>query len=88
MKKWRNSEAIKAVGKNLKAIRNAKSITQEELAFDSNIELRQIGRIERGEINTGIDSIFVLAKILNVNPAEFFANIDVSEKNTRTKKIK
>lgn len=63
---------IKAFGKNLRKIRKLKGFTQEQLAFDIGIELKQLGRIERGEINTGIASVFILAKALKIEPKELF----------------
>ncbi len=63
---------VRAFGKNLRLIRKEKGITQEQLAFDVGVELRQIGRIERGEINTGINSVFKIAKVLGVEPKELF----------------
>lgn len=72
MKQKRNAKQIKAFGKNLREIRKSKGITQEALAFDTGIELRQIGRIERGEINTGISSVFEIAKILGVEAKDLF----------------
>lgn len=72
MKHKRNIKDIKAFGKNLSKLRKSKGITQEQLSFDTGIELRQIGRIERGEINTGISSVFEIAKILGVDPKDLF----------------
>ena len=72
MKQKRNTKKIKAFGKHLRMLRKAKGITQEELSFQTGIEFRQIGRIERGEINTGINSVFELAKVLEVEPKELF----------------
>lgn len=46
--------------------------TQEKLAFEAGIELRQLGRIERGEINTGILSVKLLSEILQIKQTEFF----------------
>ncbi len=63
---------IKAFGSRIKEIRKEKGITQETLSFDTEIELRQIGRIERGEINTGIASVFKIAKALGVKPKDLF----------------
>lgn len=63
---------IKGFGQNLKRVRKSKGITQEQLSFDTDIELRQIGRIERGEINTGINSVFIIAKALGVKPKDLF----------------
>ena len=70
MKYKRNDKAIKAFGKNLRRIRKEKNITQEQLSFDTGIELRQIGRIERGEINTGISSVFEIAEALKIDAKE------------------
>lgn len=72
MNKKRNVDSIIAFGKNLKTVRKAKGITQEQLSFDTDIELRQIGRIERGEINTGIESVFKIAKALQIEPKDLF----------------
>lgn len=54
-------------GKNLRRIRQSQGLTMETLANDAEIEYRQLGRIERGEINTTIISLLKIAKILNVD---------------------
>jgi transcriptional regulator with XRE-family HTH domain len=59
-----------AFGINLKKIRKAKGFSQERLAYEAEIELRQIGRIERGEINTGILSIKIIAETLGIEKKE------------------
>jgi len=53
-------------------IRKAKGISQEQLAWDSGFELSQIGRIERGEVNTSISHVSAIAKSLKVKPEELF----------------
>lgn len=72
MQEKRETKSIKAFGQNLKKIRKSKNITQEDLAFDSGIDIRQIGRIERGVINTSINNIFIIAKTLNITPKDLF----------------
>ena len=72
MKYKRNDEGIKAFGKNLKKIRKEKNVTQEQLAFDTGLELSQIGRIERGVINTSISNVFEIAKALNIEVKKLF----------------
>ena len=47
--------------------------SQERLAYEAEIELRQLGRIERGEINTGILSIKIIAETLKIDPKELFS---------------
>ena len=49
-----------------------KHMTIEELANTLDIHTSQVGRIERGEINTSISFIFLFARILKVKPSDFF----------------
>jgi len=70
--KNRNTKAIKAFGENLRKVRRSKKISQEQLAFETDLELSQIGRIERGTINTSISNIFEIAKALKINPKDLF----------------
>jgi transcriptional regulator with XRE-family HTH domain len=55
MRDWR---AI--LGKNIRRLRQQKGLTQEELAFEAEIHLTSIGRIERGKRNP---SLLVMASI-------------------------
>ncbi len=59
-------------GKNLKRIRVEKNISQAELAYSINVEISQISRLERGQLNSGIYSVFLIAKYLKVSPKELF----------------
>lgn len=72
----KRNKAQKAIiiqfGKNLKRIRLEKGLTQEELANDADIPINQVGRIERGEINTTIGNAALLASVLNVEITELF----------------
>jgi transcriptional regulator with XRE-family HTH domain len=72
VKQLRNEKFLKAFGVNLKKIRKARSFSQEKLAYESGIELRQIGRIERGEINTGLSSIVLIAETLRIEVKDLF----------------
>ncbi len=72
MKQLRNEKFLKAFGNNLKKIRKARNYSQEKLAYESGIELRQIGRIERGEINTGLSSILLIAETLGIEMKDLF----------------
>ena len=72
MKHLPHENFLIAFGTHLKKLRKDKGFSQEKLAYESNIELRQIGRIERGEINTGIYSIAILAETLGLEIKQFF----------------
>jgi len=69
---YRDEKFIKKFGQRLKEVRKAKKISQEQLAGDSGFELSQIGRIERGEVNTSISHAAALAKALKIKPEELF----------------
>jgi len=60
-------------GKRLRKIRIDKGLSQEDLANDSDIPINQIGRIERAEINTTLNTIYKIAKALDINITELFA---------------
>jgi transcriptional regulator with XRE-family HTH domain len=68
----KNQEFINAFGINLRKLRTEAKMSQEDLANDSNIPLSQIGRIERGEINTSISTVFALANALDKKVSELF----------------
>lgn len=67
---FRDEKVLLAFGKNFQKIRKGKEITQEELAYKSDISLSQIARIETGKINPTLCTILELAKNLKVDPSE------------------
>lgn len=56
-----------AVGIRIRDLRKERNISQEELANEADIPLSQIGRIERGETNPTISTLYVLAIALDVD---------------------
>jgi transcriptional regulator with XRE-family HTH domain len=72
VKHRRNEKFLKAFGENFKSLRKEKGLSQEDVAYDSGIELRQIGRIERGEVNTGLSTIITLAETLKLPVKQLF----------------
>jgi len=67
-----NRHFIIKFGKNLQRIRIAKKLTQAQLATDSNMEISQISRIERGVLNTSIGSAYSISKALEITMDELF----------------
>jgi transcriptional regulator with XRE-family HTH domain len=55
MQDWRTT-----LGTNVRRLRQAKDLTQEELAFGAKIDLTYVGGIERGRRNP---SLLVMARI-------------------------
>ncbi len=72
MKQRRNELFLKAFRSHLKELRKQLKFSQEKLAYESDIELRQIGGIERGEINTGLSTIVLVAETLKIDVKELF----------------
>ena len=69
---YRDDKFIKKFGLKLRELRKAKGISQEQLAGDTGFELSQIGRIERGEINTSISHVAAIAKAIKIKTEELF----------------
>jgi transcriptional regulator with XRE-family HTH domain len=65
---------LKMVGQNLRRLRKARGFTMEGLAHEADMEYRQLGRIERGEINTSILSLLRVCEALHVDISELFGN--------------
>ncbi len=72
MKYNRNEEAIKNFGNRVRELRKIKNLSQEELAFQAGLDLKQLGSIERGKVNTSITHIYAIAKALNMEVKELF----------------
>ena len=69
---FRDEKILRAFAKNLQTIRKSKNFTQEELAYQSEITLSQIARIETARINPSLSTIFQLAKTMKIPIQEFF----------------
>lgn len=76
-----DEEGLKLLAKRLKEIRKEKKISQEELAYRSEITLSQIARIETVRINPTISTIFKIARALDVTPSEIF-NFELTSHST------
>ncbi|WP_329807192.1 helix-turn-helix domain-containing protein [Flavobacterium facile] len=63
---------IKSVGQKIRERRNELNLSQEILSFDANIPKNQIGRIERGEINTSIATLYKISEALKIDITYFF----------------
>ena len=63
-----NVELAKFLGSNIREVRKAKAISQEQLALLTSIDRSYIGRIERGEVSITVEKLYEIAKTLEVNP--------------------
>ena len=62
----------KKLGKNIRYYRKLKGIPQEQLAELIFKSRNYIGMIERAEINIPIDTVFDIAKALQIHPKVLF----------------
>ena len=61
----------KAVGARIKYLRRAKNISQEELALQAGLNPAYYGQVERGVKCPTIDTLYKIAKAMDVSPADF-----------------
>lgn len=63
MDDWRS-----IVGGNVRRLRLSAGLTQEQLAFEANIDLTYVGGIERGRRNPSLLVMVRIARALKVEP--------------------
>lgn len=63
---------IQSVGEKIRNRRLEINLSQEILCYDANIPRNQVGRIERGEINTTIVTLHKICKALKMDISELF----------------
>jgi len=66
----------KKIGSRIRHFRKSKQLTIANLAFDCNIDSRQLIRIERGEINTSIYQLYTLCEKLNIELIDLLNEFD------------
>lgn len=60
-------EAI--VGANIRRLRKAKGLTQEQLAHEAGMAMRYVAGVERGQENTSLRFMVKIAEALGAEPA-------------------
>ena len=72
------SSTLKNLGKNLRALRIAKGISQEDCAGKADLDRAYYGRVERGEVNISILSLEKITQVLGVGIQDIFGNKNIS----------
>lgn len=65
-----DAERLRQVGRNIRAERVRRDLTQERLADLADLGPAQIARMERGEMDTGLSKYLRVAEALNVEPGK------------------
>lgn len=68
---------------NLRRLRNAKGISQDDLAYEAQMSRSYLSQLEKGAFNASLEIIGRLSKALKVEPAEFLRM--PSKRNSRSK---
>lgn len=63
----------KRFGERVRELRQAKGLSQEELAFRAKVHRTYLGGIERGERNPALKNIVAIAKALDISLSELFS---------------
>jgi len=64
-----------AVGRNIKALRKRRDLTQEELAHRAGMHPVEVGRAERGVRDLRVSTVTKLARGLEVPPMELMRDV-------------
>lgn len=77
-----DEEGLQLLAKRLKEIRAEKDISQEELAYRSELTLSQIARIETTKTNPTISTLFKIIRTLEISPSDLF-NFELPKKSNK-----
>lgn len=67
-----DKKRLKQFGDNLRRLRKIKNLSQEQLAFDAQLDRSFVGQVERGERNLSLLNILRLADALGLPPEQLF----------------
>ena len=70
MNNLRHPELLIEFGNKLKDLRTSKGLTLQQLAFEAEMEISQVHRVEKGKINPTLTTLNALAKGLGITLTE------------------
>lgn len=70
-------EYLKKFGKTLRRLRDSKKLTQNELAFDADMDRSYLSDIERGVKNPTLYNVYRLSLALNIPTSKLFEDLDI-----------
>lgn len=72
MNKLRDKKLLLIFGDNLRKLRKESNMSLESLAYEADMELSQIFRIEKGKVNPTLTTLNALAKAFNISLNKLF----------------
>ncbi len=79
---------LNAVGAQVRKVRKRQRMSQEDVAHKAGIAVSQVGRLERGKLNSSITTLFVIALAMEIEPKELFDFEEPFVKKDKKKKKK
>lgn len=70
LSKEEEKDILYSIGERIRTLRNQKGLSQFQLNIDAELSKNQIGRLERGERNVKITTLYKIAKALQVDISE------------------
>jgi transcriptional regulator with XRE-family HTH domain len=77
MTKSPETTPAQAFGHVLRELRKAKNLSQENLAFDAELERNFISLLERSQQTPSLNTVFKLSKAFGIKPSELVAQVEV-----------
>ena len=71
-RQYREQKTLNKIGRRIKQLRQEQNLTQKELAFKCDFEVKQVQRIEYAEVNCSVSHIAAIAKAFKLTLSEFF----------------
>jgi len=68
-------DLVQLLGENVRRIRKAKGVSQEELALDAGMKRSYLSDLERGTRNPSVKALGRLAAALEVEPGELLKSM-------------
>ena len=72
-------EIKEKIGNRIRDLRQAKAMSQKDLAYDANLDRSYIASVENGKRNISIENIEKIANALKVSLKEFFEDVGFEE---------
>jgi len=72
------------IGKIVKSIRIKQGMSQEDLAFECNVDRSYISMIEVGRNEPSVSKIFEICEGLKIKPSDFFKLVEAEYENFKT----
>jgi transcriptional regulator with XRE-family HTH domain len=75
---YRDDAVLLKFGQRVRAHRVKLGMSLREFAYQCDMDFSQIRKIEKGELNTSISHVFLIARNLGISPEELIRDIAAS----------